>query len=468
MTVPQPPRFDNSYIHLPERFYTAMVPTPVDAPEQIAVNDDLALRMGLDPIWLQSEDGLAFLSGNTMPDGAAPLAQAYAGHQFGGWSPQLGDGRANLLGEVTGPDGTHWDIQLKGSGPTPYSRMGDGRAALGPVLREYIVSEAMHALGIPTTRALAAVSTGERVLREAPLPGAIFARVAASHLRVGTFQYFAARGDVEGVATLLDFAIARHYPDLEPGDALGFLNAVVAAQAKLIAGWMGLGFIHGVMNTDNTHLGGITIDYGPCAFLDAYIPAKVFSSIDQFGRYAYQAQPEIIVWNLAQLASSLLPLIDTDQDRAVSAAQEALRGYGPLYTEAWINTFGRKIGLINPTEDDVAQIQSLLSLMAEAGADFTQSFRNLAETGGMDMDGFADWSREWSGDENVMRAANPALIPRNHQVEHVIQRANSGDFQAFRRLHEALKSPFDPDPQYDDLRAPPAPDEEVLATFCGT
>lgn len=314
--------FEARYAALPDRFHAQLAPTPVSAPGLIKVNHRLARELGLDPAALESPEGVAMLAGNAVPEGAVPIAQAYAGHQFGGWNPQLGDGRAILLGELRHADGALRDVQLKGSGPTPFSRMGDGRAGLGPVLREYILSEAMHALGVPTTRALAAVTTGERVLREQVLPGAVFTRVASSHLRVGTFQFFAARDDLDALETLCDFARARHDPEAET--ALDLLRGVIARQADLIARWMGLGFIHGVMNTDNMTISGETIDYGPCAFMEAYHPDTVYSSIDRHGRYAYRNQPEIAVWNLAQLATALLPLIDADQDRAIEVATEEI------------------------------------------------------------------------------------------------------------------------------------------------
>ena len=469
------PRFDNQYATLPERFYTKMQATPVAAPALIALNDGLAADMGLHTDWLRSADGIAMLSGNGLPEGAEPLAQVYAGHQFGGWSPRLGDGRALLLGEVEGPDGAHWDIQLKGSGPTPYSRAGDGRAWLGPVLREYVISEAMHALGIPTTRALAAVSTGEDVLREARFPGAILTRVASSHIRVGTFQYFASQQDEDALRALLSFAIRRHYPALSEDDALGFLSAVVEAQAKLVAGWMGLGFIHGVMNTDNCHVGGLTIDYGPCAFMDAYHPNKVFSSIDQFGRYAYGAQPEILVWNLAQLASALLPLIDKDTDKAIAAAQDVLHGFGPAYTEAWKAVFFRKIGLIEGRDDEIALVQSLLAAMAENQADFTRTFRGLSDGSAreefVDPTAFDAWAQDWKAaapDTELMRTANPAFIPRNHQIEMAISKAVTGDFSRFERLNTVLAQPFTDQPAHADLQAAPTDQEAVQRTFCGT
>lgn len=465
------PVFDNTYARLPERFYTRLDPTPVAAPTLFALNDELATQMGLDVAWLRSEAGIAMLAGNVMPAGAEPLAQAYAGHQFGGWSPQLGDGRANVLGEVIGTGGARWDVQLKGSGPTPYSRMGDGRAWLGPVMREYIVSEAMHALGVPTTRALAAVNTGEIVLREGRMPGAILTRVAASHIRVGTFQYFAARQDIDGLSALLAHAIERHHPDLSEDDAIGFLRAVTHAQADLIARWMGLGFIHGVMNTDNTHVGGLTIDYGPCAFMDAYHPAKVFSSIDQFGRYAYQAQPEIVVWNLAQLASSLLPLIG-EGEAAIDAAKDVLAEFGPAYTKAWKRVFFAKVGLSDGGDDELTLVQDLLSRMADNQADFTRTFRGLID--GSARDEFVDptafdaWAKDWRGDVDIMRAANPAFIPRNHRIEEAIQAGVAGDYAPFERLVEVLSRPFDDQPENAELQSPPSEQQMVRQTFCGT
>lgn len=473
------PVFDNAYARLPERFYTRLDPTPVPEPKLFALNDILAADLGMEADWLSSKAGVAMLSGNAMPDGADPIAQVYAGHQFGGWSPRLGDGRAHLLGEVIDVDGGHWDLQLKGSGQTPYSRMGDGRAWLGPVIREYIVSEAMNALSVPTTRALAAVTTGEDILREdGYLPGAVLTRAAPSHLRVGTFQYFASIEDNDALAILLSFAISRHYPDLETDDALGFLDAVTRAQANLVAKWMGLGFIHGVMNTDNTHIGGITIDYGPCAFLDAFHPAKVFSSIDQFGRYAYGAQPQILVWNLAQLATSLLPLINVDADKGVNAAEAVLHRYGEHYTQAWKAVFFPKIGLPSDSDGDIALVQDLLSRMAENQADFTRTFRAIA-TGGPARDEFVDptafdaWELKWkeqikTPDLDAMARHNPAFIPRNHRIEQAITEARAGDRSLFDRLNRVLAAPYEDQPEHADLQDPPTEQELVTRTFCGT
>jgi uncharacterized protein YdiU (UPF0061 family) len=488
MTLHMP--FDNSYARLPDRFYARLDPTPVAAPRLIALNRPLAVALGLDADALAAPEGVAMLAGNAVPEGAAPLAQAYAGHQFGGWVPQLGDGRAILLGEVVAPAGSplagrRFDIQLKGAGRTPFSRMGDGRAWLGPVLREYLVSEAMAALGIPTTRALAAVATGETVWRETALPGAVLTRVAASHIRVGTFQFFAARGDREALELLVAHALARHYPEAQP-TALGLLKAVVAAQARLIALWMGAGFVHGVMNTDNCAISGETIDYGPCAFLDAYHPAAVFSSIDSFGRYAYGNQPRIAVWNLAQLATSLLPLIDADRNAAIAAATEAVHAFAPAYAAEWVAVFRRKLGLATAEEGDGALAEALLKAMADDGADFARTFRGLAEGGGAgaraefahDPSAFDAWAEAWrarlaregatpEARADALRAANPAVIPRNHRIEQAIAAAVAGDLEPFEALRAALERPF-AEPTDPALTAAPRPEERVTRTFCGT
>jgi len=474
--------FDNSYTSLPDRFYSAIAPTPVAAPALISLNRPLAEALGLDPDALAQADGLAILAGNAMPEGAASIAQVYAGHQFGGWVPQLGDGRALLIGEVIDAAGNRRDLQLKGAGPTPYSRRGDGRAGLGPVLREYLVSEAMAALGIPTTRALAAVTTGEPVFRERRLPGAVLTRVAASHIRVGTFQYFAARGDGPGLKALMEHVIARHYPGAN--GPLDLLRAVVAAQADLIARWMGVGFIHGVMNTDNMSIAGETIDYGPCAFLDAYHPETVFSSIDRYGRYAYGKQPEIAVWNLAQLATALLPLMGPDQDRAIAAATEAVQGFADDFATAWDRVFAAKLGLGHPSETGAAMAYDLLRRMALNEADFTRTFRALSgETPAAARAEFRDpaafdawlpgWQAQIAGIPEAdriaaMQAANPAFIPRNHRIEQAIEAGLTGDFAPFHRLNTVLANPFQDQPEAADLMAPPSPEEEVRETFCGT
>jgi serine/tyrosine/threonine adenylyltransferase len=487
MTVRIP--FDNTYARLPERFFARVKPTPVAAPRLIRVNEALAQSLGIDPASLKSAEGLGILSGNDIAEGSEPIAQAYAGHQFGGFSPVLGDGRAILLGEVVDRDGQRRDIQLKGSGPTPFARRGDGRAALGPVLREYLISEAMAALGVPTTRALAAVTTGERVPRETMVPGAIFTRVAASHIRVGTFQYFAARGDAEAVRLLADYAIARHYP--EAADSAqpyrAFLDGVVARQADLIAQWLLIGFIHGVMNTDNTAISGETIDFGPCAFMDTYDTRAVFSSIDYQGRYAYGNQPNIGFWNLTRLAEALLPVLGASEDAAIAEAKESLGAFASRFQASYDLGLRRKIGLTGDGEADTALAHDLLRLMAENGADFTLTFRTLSD--GDDeavrmlfADGAAynGWAERWRGHlasqavspealRAAMRAVNPVYIPRNHNVERVIQAAVSAeDFGPFEELLEVLSRPYEDQPGRERYTLPPAPDERVLQTFCGT
>jgi len=469
---------ENTYATLPDRFYTAMAPTPVAAPALVKLNAALAEELGLDPETLRSAEGVQMLGGNLVPEGATPIAQVYAGHQFGGFSPQLGDGRAILLGEVVDRSGQRRDIQLKGSGPTPYSRMGDGRAWLGPVLREYVVSEAMHALGIPTTRALAAVKTGEAVRREGAYPGAVLTRVAASHIRVGTFQFFAARNDSEALQALTDYTIARHYPDAE--GPLGLLEAVVARQARLVAQWMGVGFIHGVMNTDNMAISGETIDYGPCAFMDRYHPQTVFSSIDQHGRYAYDKQADIALWNLAQFASALLPLMGGATQEAIDRATAALHDFPKRFSEEWLAVFRPKIGLATAEEGDTQLIHTLLERMAVTGADFTNTFRALAEGTARDQfaqpDAYEAWAADWQarlardpeGAKARMRAANPVVIPRNHRIEEVIQAGLHGDFVPFEKLLNILSHPFEETEENAPYRTPPTPEERVMHTFCGT
>jgi uncharacterized protein YdiU (UPF0061 family) len=467
--------FDNSYARLPARLYARLDPTPVAAPRLVRVNTGLAESLGLDPNELASPEGVEILAGNRVPKGAAPIALAYAGHQFGYFVPQLGDGRAILLGEVVGRDGARRDIQLKGSGRTPFSRDADGRAALGPVLREHIVSEAMAALGVPSTRALATVTTGELVRREAMLPGAVLTRVAASHIRIGTFQYLAARGDTEALQLLAAHVIARHYPKAavaeHPYRAL--LDAVVARQADLIARWMLIGFVHGVMNTDNTSIAGETIDYGPCAFMDAYDPATVFSSIDHAGRYAYGNQPRVAQWNLARFAETLLPLLAEDKDQVVAAAEESLGSFAPTFQASYHSGLLRKIGLITEREGDAALAQDLLDRMTENGADFTLTFRWLCTAAaGTDGDAavrslFADasaydaWAARWREritDDTMdpdtrcatMQAVNPAFIPRNHIVEAVLDAAVARqDFARFEELLEVLSRPYEDRPRYE-------------------
>jgi uncharacterized protein YdiU (UPF0061 family) len=463
--------FDNSYAQLPERFYARLEPTPVAAPALVRVNDRLARLLGLDPDELRSPAGVAVLAGNAVPEGGDPMALAYAGHQFGHFVPQLGDGRAILLGEVVGRDGVRRDIQLKGSGPTPFSRSGDGRAALGPVLREYLISEAMAALGIPTTRTLAAVTTGETVWRETRLPGAVLTRVAASHVRVGTFQYLAARRDEDGLLTLADYAISRHYPAVAAGDYRGFLEAVVARQADLVAQWLLVGFIHGVMNTDNTSVAGETIDYGPCAFMDEYDPGTVFSSIDHQGRYAYGNQPRIALWNLTRLAECLLPLLDNNE----TTATEALATFAPRFEAAYHG------GLRRDGDDELAQ--SLLRLMAAAKADFTLTFRGLCDAAdGRDaafriqLNDADAWLQRWrvrlaqeSTPGAAMRAVNPMFIPRNHLVEAALAAAvERSDYEPFNALLAVVTRPFDDDPELAPYAVSPREEERVLQTFCGT
>jgi uncharacterized protein YdiU (UPF0061 family) len=470
MTLTAP--FDNSYARLPEVFYTRLDPTPVRAPRLIAYNEELGRLLGISKA--SEAERAAVFSGVEVPEGAAPLAQLYAGHQFGSYNPQLGDGRAILLGEVVGRDGIRRDIQLKGSGPTPYSRMGDGRAWLGPVLREYVVSEAMHALGIPTTRALAATLTGEDVIRESVLPGAVLTRVARSHLRVGTFQVFAHRGQTDALKQLTDYAIERHYPDAD--GPMGLLRGVCTAQAELVAAWMSVGFIHGVMNTDNSAISGETIDYGPCAFMDDYHADTVFSSIDRTGRYAFSNQPRIAVWNMAQLATALLQQMD-DPEAHVQEATRIVHAMPARIEAAWIRRMGAKIGLAEAHRDDLPLIESLLRLMQDQGADFTNTFDALARGNArdqfLDRDAFDTWATEWKArlseetdPQAVMQAASPRIIPRNHRIEEMIAAAVAGDYAPFHRLMEALSDPFGTGDT--DLMRPPTSAQRVTATFCGT
>jgi len=492
MTVHFP--FQNTYSALPANFFARVAPTPVTSPRLIKLNRPLAIHLGLDPDVLSSPEGTEILAGKRVPDGADPIAMAYAGHQFGHFVPQLGDGRAILLGEVIDAEGVRRDIQLKGSGPTPFSRRGDGRAALGPVLREYVVSEAMAALGIPTTRSLAAVVTGEIVMRETPLPGAVLTRVASSHIRVGTFQFFASRGDTDGVRRLADHAIARHYPDAANAERpyAALLAGVIARQAHLVARWLLVGFIHGVMNTDNSSISGETIDYGPCAFMDHYDPAAVFSSIDEQGRYAYANQPRIALWNLTRLAECLLPLLSDDQDKAVAEAEGLLGAFAEKFTAAYQAGLRQKIGLFTTRDGDEALVQDLLDAMAQNQADFTLTFRRLADAAlGSDSDesvrglfvdptAFDGWAARWrqrTGDEpqsveqrrNAMRAVNPAFIPRNHRIEAIIEAAvNRDDYAPFEQLLTVLAKPFDDQPDFAAYAEPPQPEQRVLQTFCGT
>jgi protein adenylyltransferase len=486
--------FEHTYAALPANFFARVAPTPVASPRLIKLNRELAVQLGLDPDQLSTSEGAEILSGKRLPEGAEPIAMAYAGHQFGHFVPQLGDGRAILLGEVIDRDGIRRDIQLKGSGPTPFSRRGDGRAALGPVLREYIVSEAMFRLGIPTTRSLAAVISGESVMRETVLPGAVLTRVAASHIRVGTFQFFAARGDTDGVRRLADHAIGRHYPELakaeRPYHAL--LDAVIARQADLVARWLLVGFIHGVMNTDNTSISGETIDYGPCAFMDEYNPATVFSSIDEMGRYAYGNQPRIALWNLTRLAECLLPLFSDDKDKAIEQAQFALGEFAEKFTSAYHAGLRAKIGLFTKAEGDEALVQDLLDAMTKNQADFTNTFRRLGDAA-LDADNdepvrglfidptmFDEWAARWrqrtalepqtpAERREAMHRVNPAFIPRNHRVEAVIQAAmNDDNYAPFEELLTVLSKPFEDQPGFAAYAEPPEADQRVTQTFCGT
>ena len=486
--------FDNSYARLPEQFYARLAPTPVAAPRLIRLNETLARHLGLDPKELATPEGIDFLAGNRVPEGSEPLAMVYAGHQFGGFVPQLGDGRAILLGEIIDSGGVRRDIQLKGAGPTPFSRRGDGRAALGPVLREYIISEAMAALGIPTTRSLAAVTTGEQVLRETALPGAVLTRVASSHIRVGTFEFFASRGDGDAIRKLADYVIARHYPECV--DAANryraLLDSVILRTAELVARWLLVGFIHGVMNTDNMSIAGETIDYGPCAFMDAYHPATVYSSIDEMGRYAYGNQPRIAQWNLARLAEGLLPLLAEDKDAAVKQAQEAIDTFSTRFETAYATGLRRKLGLFQSHADDLSLAQDLLERMARNDADFTLTFRLLCDAAASpeadaavrslftDPSAFDEWAAKWrhrlaeeGGEANerraAMRAANPHFIPRNHLVEEAIAAAvKNRDFSPFETLLTVLSTPYEDQPAHRRYAEPPRPDQIVHRTFCGT
>ena len=497
MTLPAdatlPFEFDNSYARLPGRFYAQIAPKPVTSPRLLVRNIKLAQQLGLDPNMLASPDGIQILSGNKTAESSQPIAMAYAGHQFGGFVPQLGDGRAMLLGEVIDRDGVRRDIQLKGSGPTPYSRRGDGRAGVGPVLREYLISEAFVALGIPTTRSLAAIASGEMIMREGPVPGAVLTRVAASHVRVGTFQYFAVRRDHDGLRILADYVIARHYPEAThaPNPYQSLLEAVIERQAKLIAQWMLVGFIHGVMNTDNMSIAGETIDFGPCAFLDAYDPTKVFSAIDRMGRYAYGNQPEMAQWTLARLAEALLPLLAHDKDAGLKRAQAAIDAFPAQYQAAYTARLRCKLGLAREFPGDVALAQGLLDCMADNTADFTLTFRGLIHAVGQPETetavqkhvalphSFDDWVRRWRArlaDELcspaerqvTMRAANPAFIPRNHRVEEALKAANNGNLAPFNALHRVLATPFEDQPEFEHFAEPPRPDQVVYQTFCGT
>ncbi|OCW58658.1 protein adenylyltransferase SelO [Hoeflea olei] len=488
-----PFRFDNSYARDLEGFYVPWKGAEVPAPEMIRFNRALAAELGLDATALDSPAGAAILAGHTAPEGATPLAMAYAGHQFGGFSPQLGDGRALLLGEVIDPQGRRRDLHLKGSGRTPFSRGGDGKAVIGPVLREYLIGEAMHALGVPTTRALAAVATGERILRQdGPAPGAVLARVASSHLRVGTFQFFAARGETARLRQLADYAIARHYPELsgQPDRALGLLSAVLERQARLIAQWMHLGFVHGVMNTDNMTISGETIDYGPCAFIDGYSPDAVFSSIDHQGRYAFGNQPQIAQWNLARFAETLLDLINPDDSEdAVARASTVVNGFPAAYESAWLEGLRLKLGLVSAEPEDLDLGVALLVAMAQSQADFTRVFRSLSAAVAGDEEpvrslfadpaAIDDWldryrarlARDSAAPEQrraAMDRVNPVYIPRNHLVEAALQSAAAGDLGPFEKLLGVLADPFTERAGLEAFARGAPPEFGPYTTFCGT
>ncbi len=478
-------RLENSYAHLPEHFFTRINPTPVSKPRLILFNADLAKLLGIN-LPIDDKDILAQLfSGNKLPDDAKPIAQAYAGHQFGHFSI-LGDGRAHLIGEQVTPDDRRFDIQLKGSGPTPYSRGGDGRAALAPMLREYLISEAMHALNIASTRSLAVVSTGESVMRASVLDGAILTRVASSHLRVGTFEYAKATQGLEELKQLADYAIARHYPELSNHENpyLDFLNAVIERQAKLVAAWMHVGFIHGVMNTDNMTISGETIDYGPCAFMDIFSMGAVFSSIDSRGRYKYGSQAHAAQWNLARLADSLLPLLDKDTDKALKLAEEAIGGYSMIFNDAWIEGMRCKLGLFGEEADDVSLVQSLLDWMQNSKADYTSTFHdltqeNIPENKIYNSMEFKKWHTSWKrrltrnpkplkASFCLMRNSNPVIIPNNYYVEEVLTQAENGNLKPFLSLLEALKNPFEETSSNEAYRNRAIRPNPNYQTFCGT
>ncbi|RLK48808.1 uncharacterized protein YdiU (UPF0061 family) [Alkalispirillum mobile] len=495
----QPPiPFDNTYARLPDRFYSRVQPTAVAQPELIELNQPLAEALGLQPDLLDAGPGARIFAGNRIPEGAEPIAMAYAGHQFGHWVPQLGDGRAVLLGEVVDRGGVRRDIQLKGSGITPYSRSGDGRAPIGPVVREYLGSEAMHALGIPTSRALAAVTTGEPVWRETVQPGGVITRVATSHVRVGTFEYFYHRGDQEGVRTLADYVIDRHYPELagRPQRYRELLTAIIARKADLVARWISVGFIHGVMNTDNTSVVGETIDYGPFGYLDTYHPKTCYSAIDRFGRYAFDEQPRMAHWNLTRLAETLLPLLSDDEDRALEIAREALDEFLPRFEAAHHASLRAKLGLAKALPGDVSLAYDLFELMAEQQADFTAVFRALCEAGApteaperfaaparqhfRNKGPFDAWARRWAdrlqqeartngARQAAMRAVNPKFILRNHLAQWAVDAATERhDFAPMKQLLDVLQRPFDEQPGAEHLAAPPLPEQRVYQTFCGT
>lgn len=477
---------ENSYALLPESFYSSVYPAPVRSPELAELNHPLASELGLNTGYLQSAEGVSVLAGNELPAGAKPIAQAYAGHQFG-YFTMLGDGRAILLGEQITPSGQRFDIQLKGSGRTPYSRGGDGRAALGPMLREYIISEAMHALSIPTTRSLAVVATGETVYRDNALPGAILVRVAASHIRVGTFQYAASRGNTDEIRALADYTLKRHFPEVEFNERryISLLKEVIKRQAALIAQWQLVGFIHGVMNTDNMAVSGETIDYGPCAFMNEYDPATVFSSIDRQGRYAYGNQPAIAMWNLTRFAETILPLLTEHRESAVEIAQEEIDEFAHLYTQHWLSGMRAKLGIGNAEEEDASLIDNLLGMMQKHRADFANTFLALTfgrmeQSALFEDSDFGEWHALWQArlkrqntdnvsPQELMRKSNPALIPRNHRVEEALEAAvNQTDDSVMTHLLNALADPYAHTAEQKEYAAPPGPAACNYKTFCGT
>lgn len=477
--------FNNTYIKLPGHFYTRLNPAIVSKPELVIINNDLGNALGLHLDHYSKEQLVAVFSGNSIPAGAEPIAQAYAGHQFG-YFTYLGDGRAHLLGELITPQGQSVDMQLKGSGQTPYGQRGDGRAALGPMLREYLISEAMHALGIPTTRSLAVVTTGEVVYRESVLPGAILTRIASSHLRIGTFEYLSAEKDLSGLKILADYAIERHYPEVQQAENpyLEFLKAVVVKQADLMVHWMRVGFIHGVMNTDNMAISGETIDYGPCAFMDFYDQNAVFSSIDEHSRYCYVNQPGIAQWNLARFAETLLPLLHSELAKAIEMAKEVISSFTPLYEEKWFQMMRAKLGLFDAEAIDSPLISTLLYWMQEHNADYTNTFRDLSQkekpVGTLyENKAFQTWYDQWqlrreknkqSLEESLqlMQAYNPVVIPRNHKVNQALEQAEQGDLSSFHELLNVLKTPYSIGPNTKNYQSPPKPDERIFQTFCGT
>jgi len=477
--------FDNTYSRLPKVMSSQLNPIPVKNPKLAIFNHGFSKELGLDFSSLNNNQIASIFSGNLLPKESKCIAQAYAGHQFG-YFTMLGDGRAILIGEHLSKNNKRFDIQFKGSGKTPYSRNADGRAALGPMLREYIISEAMHSLGIPTTRSLAVVKTGENVIREIPLPGAILTRVAASHIRVGTFQYVTATRDEKNLKTLFDYTIDRHYPKIKDSKtpAIDLLKIVMEKQNKLVVDWMRVGFIHGVMNTDNMAISGETIDYGPCAFMDAYDPETVFSSIDHNGRYAYFNQPGITKWNLARFAETLLPLIDKNKDKAIKIATEIINNFGEIYKKNWSKMMRKKLGLIGEKDNDEKLINDLLSLVHEHKADYTNTFCSLMNDDvqndkTFNNKEFIDWHQKWkkrlaknnnSTKESfkLMRSANPMVIPRNHKVEEVLEAANKDDLNPFHDFLKVLAKPYENQSKTNNYQSPAPPSEKKYQTFCGT